>query len=166
MPDPKKKSGLALLIGMKPQSRNGEGVTGPSMTEPDQGGMEEETIVEEEVVEKPEREEPSIALPPGFRPPDGVEEDQDFDTTCRACVRGDRLYFKKVGDMPVTPEGQEEELEEEDETMVDEMAESEDQQAAEAAAGTEMHPEAARVATMKKRRAEEQKARNVFRGGY
>lgn len=144
-PSPKKSS-LSLLIGVSPKSRNQEGMTTDSETAPDQGGMEEE-MVEEEVVEKPERSEPSIQLPPGFKTPDGVEEDQDFDTTCRVCVRGDRLYFKKVGDMAVTPEGQQEEVEEDKETEVDE---------------SEMVEDTGYGA----RRAEESAARKTFQGGF
>lgn len=142
-----KKSSLSLLIGVgAPKSRNPEGMTAPSETAPDQGGMDEE-MVEEEVVEKPEREEPSIDLPPGFKTPDGIEEDQDFDTTCKVCVRGDKLYFKKIGDMPVSKAGEEEEVEEEEVADVEESAPAED-------------------SGYGARRAEESAARKAFQGGF
>lgn len=128
MASPKKKSlDLLLAIGKEgPKSRNAEGVVGESITEPDQGGgemMEEEMAAPEPAMSM--NEENCIKVPPGFKPPDGVEEGVDFPTTVTGHMMGDKFYPSSIGDMPLNGEAAEPMEEEASETAEEEMAEPE-----------------------------------------
>ena len=157
MPSHKSKLDLLIAVG-KPKSRGPDGMTSTSIAEPDQGdGMAPggNVVEEEEVVEEPM--EGGIALPAGFKAPDGIEDGQLFSTTVSGKKMGQMFYPETLGDMPLTPVGEAEE------TMADEMMESEETQEEEDEAGTEMHPELAKMAKMfKKKKADDMAAKNAF----
>ena len=155
-----KKSPLDLLIAIgkgSPKSANPEGVMGDSTTAPDQGesGMDMGApvpMVEEEVSEPMPN---SIILPKGFKLPDGVEDGAEFTTTVRGKKMGDHLMVEAIGDMPLDGEASE--------TMEDETAESPDEQETEASEGTEQDLDAMMAENYKKKKADSEKARNVFK---
>lgn len=149
----KSKSGLALVLAMgKPKSRNQEGQTGDSIASPDQGGDDMAPggeMVEEEVMETSEpdgdegyEKDNCIALPPGFKPPDGVEMGQTFDTTVRGKITDRGFEVESIGDMSVKPE-EKPEVEEIEEEEISEEGKS-----------------------IMKRRGDEKAARDVFQKGY
>ncbi len=159
-----KKSPLDLLIAIGkggPKSANPEGAMGDSTTAPDQaqgsedmgappmmGGMDDESS---------EPMPNSIMLPDGFKLPDGVEDGAEFTTTVRGKKMGDHLMISSIGDMPL--EGSDEGSE----TADDESAESPDEQQQEADSGTEQDMDAMASANYKKKKADSDAARSVFK---
>lgn len=152
MPSPK-KTGLALLLGMAgPKSKNPNGVEDASITAPDQSGdmlapggeMEDEMTETMEAMAPPSPN--SILLPPGFKPPDGAEE--EFMTTIRGKVMGDRLEIVALGDMPL------------DGPAVEEVAPLPEEEVVEQEEVMEMEPES----DYAKKRSEERAAKKAFQG--
>jgi len=155
------KSPLSVLIALGkggPKSRNPEGMTSTSETEPDQGGDMSDSMDESESPDESMGEDENcITLPAGFKLPSG-DKNGVVTTTLRGRVVGNKLYPEEIGGMSVKGEA--------NETMDDEMAENPEEQANEADAGTEMQPDEAKMAmAYKKKKGDEMAAKRAFSGG-
>jgi len=110
----------------------------------------------EESMEDEATENQVIALPKGFRLPEGAKDGEPFTTTIRGISRNGQFEIQAIGDMPTHSEATE--------TPEEEASESEEEQAMEPM--KEPHSEVfkAEAEKYKKKKADEMSAKKAFQG--
>lgn len=117
--DTKKKSGLAILIGMgKPKDKAAEGGDEQVDSMP--------PAIQSTESEQSEQQGQYITPPKGFQPPDDKQTGQSFSGTFRAHMDDDgNLCFDAINDIPMHDEGAETEEQEAEETQEEQAKEEE-----------------------------------------
>ncbi len=120
MPPPKKKS-LDLLIAV---GKGGAKPSGDMPSDDPMGGDEmmppEDGATSNAGADDMDGDENCIALPPGFKAPDGSEDGKPFTTTIRGKIMDGKFYAEAIGDMPLDGKGAEApQAEEETDTSMD-----------------------------------------------
>lgn len=136
---------IMLAVGKKPVAE--EESPEEAMMQEEEGMMPDEVVGESQSV---------IALPKGFRLPEGAKEGSPFTTTIRGVARNGQFEVQALGDMPMHSEAME--------TPEEEASESEKEQANEPSPEGHSAIFAAESEKYKKKKNDEMSAQKAFRG--